>query len=650
MKAEIDSDTLSRGEMLNWYRIEGVLGRGGFGVTYLAVDTNLQLQVAIKEYLPEQIARRDANNSVLPVSETEQSVFRWGLQRFITEARTLVRFKHQNIVRVMSVFESNNTAYMVMEFEKGQDLKQLLKSSDASTATEEFLKNVIIPISHGLEEVHGHGFIHRDIKPANIYIRENRTPVLLDFGSARQALGSQTRQLTAMVSTGFAPLEQYNNSNESQQGPWTDIYALGAVLYYAISNVPPLDSMQRAAAIFNDKPDPLKPIAQFSRGDHSREFLESIEWALGFKVSDRPQSLAQWREKLLGGSVIHGISDAKQTGSAPANSAATVDSAADDAQVLEIPDRMDSPVYEPVEDGWGRASRSGLGSRKRRRRSNHPIWKYRWAVALVALIIGVWLLNIWNFSGDMDPIREEMQTNDASGLVDTSKNKQGIDANKVDESVSSSMDSAGTATGNASATSSTITPADSESAPELSDSVETKASVISSGKNNAGNTETQLTIESDTPNSNLEKEVLELREDLATLDSDDIQREKKTRKLSEQVQQPEAITSDDIQEVTRNFDQLRLAIEKKDMDLIQSLVIPSDSKTSFFEYVFATYESIDVSLTSISTQKSKQIINARLEIDNMIRANGDRAMPADAYRSIGLSCERVNGQWSKIVW
>jgi len=304
MESLTDSIPLSPGDMIGWYRIERPLGRGGFGITYLALDTNLDVLVAIKEYLPQNIAARDADRTVYPIRTDLSDTFTWGLDRFINEARTLALFNHESIVRVMSVFEKNQTAYMIMEYVQGTDLTLKLNSTDFTR--ERNLKALISPLMDGLEVVHQQGFIHRDIKPANIRIpSDNRPAVLLDFGSARQALTSRTQALTAMVSVGYAPLEQYNNENAGDQGPWTDIYAFGAVLYRAISGLEPTASTLRVSDCVNGRPDPLPPLRQTTRNEYSAEFLDAIEWALRWRVSDRPQSISEWREILLGQDANH---------------------------------------------------------------------------------------------------------------------------------------------------------------------------------------------------------------------------------------------------------------------------------------------------------------------------------------------------------
>lgn len=221
-------NALQGNHQLLWYRIEKVIDQGSFGITYLATDTNLKRQVAIKEYLPVDLAMREIDSSVQPIAHDRQEMYCWGLERFIEEARALAKFKHPNVVRVHHVFEANNTAYMVMEYEQGESFSDLIYSG--KIGDEKWLLNLLLALLDGLEHVHEAGFIHRDIKPANLQVRFDDSPVLLDFGSARMALGTQTRTLTTLVSPGYAPYEQYS-TEWGRQGPWTDIYALGDDVY-----------------------------------------------------------------------------------------------------------------------------------------------------------------------------------------------------------------------------------------------------------------------------------------------------------------------------------------------------------------------------------------------------------------------------------
>ena len=197
MGSKTHRNALKLGHKILWYEIKEILGQGGFGITYLAYDPNLDKNVAIKEYLPIEIAVREGNFSVHPVTEDYDKKYSWGLERFISEARTLAKFEHPNVVRVLSVTEENNTAYMVMAYEEGQSLKEKLQGRKTLEETE--ILKILFPILSGLEIVHKAGFIHRDIKPDNIFIRKDGSPVLLDFGSARQALGEETKTLTSIV-------------------------------------------------------------------------------------------------------------------------------------------------------------------------------------------------------------------------------------------------------------------------------------------------------------------------------------------------------------------------------------------------------------------------------------------------------------------
>jgi formylglycine-generating enzyme required for sulfatase activity len=291
-------NALPIGHDLEGYRIEGILGVGGFGVTYLATEQALGRKVALKEYLPAGLAMRSNEDmSVRPISHGDIKDYYWGLERFRQEAETLVNFHHPNIVAVHRFFECNGTAYLVMQFVEGQSLDQILTRQ--RVLAEADVMRFVLPILDGLEEVHRVGFLHRDVKPANLYLRTDGTPILLDFSAARQALTRTSVTLTAIVSDGYAPYEQYGSGG--QLGPWTDIYGLGAVLYRCISGQRPTQAPDRLSAIVNGQRDPLPPAAVVGHGRYNPALLHAIDQAMRVFEKDRPQTVGALRDIVRGG-------------------------------------------------------------------------------------------------------------------------------------------------------------------------------------------------------------------------------------------------------------------------------------------------------------------------------------------------------------
>jgi serine/threonine protein kinase len=277
---------LPLGEKISDYVVEKILGQGGFGITYLASDVMLDKKVAIKEYYPREYAVREGTRVVRPTgSQEDRDTFKWGLTRFLDEARVLARFDHSNIIAVRRFFEANGTAYLVMDYCEGASLDEHIKNIKNMSESE--AENIFFSLLSGLQQIHKANFLHRDIKPANIYIKNDGSPVLLDFGSARQSISEHSRSVTSMATAHYASAEQY--STHGKQGPWTDIYGLSATMYRVLSGVKPQDAPDR---MLDDK---LIPLAILLKGKFSKNFLQGIDRGLAIKPLDRPQSISEWK-------------------------------------------------------------------------------------------------------------------------------------------------------------------------------------------------------------------------------------------------------------------------------------------------------------------------------------------------------------------
>ena len=303
---------LPLGTRLGDYRLDAIIGHGGFGITYRAFDSQLAKVVAIKEYLPIEFAVRTADGKVVPRGARYADDFAWGRERFLDEARALARFRHPHIVPVLRFLAANGTAYTVMEFEDGQSVAQLLRQNGGQGGGRRLppddVRRLAEGILDGLAAVHAQGFLHRDIKPSNIIIRRDGVPILIDFGAARQAMGGRTRTLTSVLTPQYAPIEQY--AMDGKQGPWTDIYSAAAVLHHAIAGVPPPEAASRVGH------DPYKPLAVTQADRYDPTFLAAIDRALAFVPTERPQSVEAWRA--LFGASLPSSDDAPTRRMAPA--------------------------------------------------------------------------------------------------------------------------------------------------------------------------------------------------------------------------------------------------------------------------------------------------------------------------------------------
>lgn len=277
------------------YRIDTVLGAGGFGITYMATDLGLGSVVVLKEYFPAQIAVRDQSATVFPHSDREEPIFQWGRDRFVREARILDSCRHPHIVRVRRVFETNNTAYMALDFEDGPNLEAWLKTL-GRPPTQGEVDAIVWPILDALAYLHAlpQPVIHRDIAPDNIIMRGGKHPVLIDFGAAKVETVGRAESRVGAVKDGYSPREQYSQKPELQ-GPWTDIYAMAATIRRAITGERPPDSMGR------DLDDTMPAMTVLDLAGFRRGFLEGIDAAMRVQHTERPQSVDAWRNMLFDG-------------------------------------------------------------------------------------------------------------------------------------------------------------------------------------------------------------------------------------------------------------------------------------------------------------------------------------------------------------
>ncbi|GJM07866.1 MAG: hypothetical protein DHS20C11_01420 [Lysobacteraceae bacterium] len=274
-----------------------LLGSGGFGITYRCRDLHLQADVAVKEYFPNDIARRRADAvSVIPSGEDTVDAFETGKERFLNEARTLARFRHANLVRVHQFLEANGTAYLVMDYESGKTLLDRIRQGDYPDDLE--IRHLLTGLLDGLEVLHEHGFLHHDIKPANVVLREDGSPVLIDFGAARRTVVEGTATMTRFLSPGYAPIEQYGA--DQAQGAWSDLYALGATFYHLITAHPPVESPQRALELATNDEETMTQAVDAAEGRYDKHLLAVIDWMLAVYPHERPENAAAVRVSLLG--------------------------------------------------------------------------------------------------------------------------------------------------------------------------------------------------------------------------------------------------------------------------------------------------------------------------------------------------------------
>src|SRR5437764_4877530 len=291
-RAAAQRESLLPGTRLGDFEIVRTLGNGGFGTVYLARDRLLERDVAVKEYLPAQLAYRAEGLQVAVRSPAYAASFSAGLRSFVNEAKILARVNHPAVVKLHCFWEANGTAYMVMPWVRGPTLREVRRAMTAPP-TEAWLRGLLDPLLDALAMLHAQGIYHRDIAPDNILLPSPTEPVLLDFGAARRVIGDRTQTITAVLKPSFAPIEQYAEASQLRQGPWTDLYALGAVVVFLLTAVPPPPSTVRSMQ------DDL-PLLSGQLPGVSENFLAAIQWALAVRPQDRPQSVQEFCNALNG--------------------------------------------------------------------------------------------------------------------------------------------------------------------------------------------------------------------------------------------------------------------------------------------------------------------------------------------------------------
>jgi serine/threonine protein kinase len=401
-------DALPVGTRLAEFEIQGLLGVGGFGMVYRAYDHSLQRTVAIKEYMPSALAGRQDRLTVSIRSSVDETTYASGLKSFVSEARLLAQFDHPSLVKVYRFWEANNTAYMVMPLYSGMTLKQA-RSLMVAPPSEAWLRTVLWSILQALQVLHRNKTLHRDVSPDNIFLQDMGPPVLLDLGAARRAISDKSHKVTAILKVNFAPIEQYVEADDLHQGPWTDLYALGAVAYTCLRNDPP---MPATARVVRDRLPPLSGVVKTVQ-DHfgqtySDEFVRTITHAMAIQPGQRPQSVQEFVDEMklqaaealarfdwrtsLGGPLLPAQADSSDAHlrTQPQTIPSAIPS---DTQVTEWPPTDFSDTILDVSAtptvAASKSSKSSRLSKKRRRR------RTGWLAVALILVAGLvfWLLN-----------------------------------------------------------------------------------------------------------------------------------------------------------------------------------------------------------------------------------------------------------------
>lgn len=371
----VDPDALGAGTRLGEFEIERVLGVGGFGIVYLAFDHALQRRVALKEYMPSSLAARRGGLLIGVRSRAHAETFGVGLRSFVNEARLLARFDHPALVKVHRFWEGNGTAYMAMSYCEGQTLGSA-RAAMAAPPSQAWLFALADAMLGALATLHSEQVYHRDVAPDNIMLQASGTPVLLDFGAARHVIGGHREALTAIVKPNFAPIEQYSNAGAVRQGPWSDLYSLGAVLHFCLIGRAPMPATLR---VINDELPSLRALQrELVAADGTRyddNFLGAIDSALAVLPEGRPQDTAAFS------ALLHGRQALPLAPRIAALSVMQGDARAVERAIFAPTTELARPAAEDhaVTTAW-----RTLGSVTRRHRAPRPLWRTALGLAVIA--------------------------------------------------------------------------------------------------------------------------------------------------------------------------------------------------------------------------------------------------------------------------
>ena len=369
---------------LDRYVITGLIGQGGFGVVYLTRDTQTNRTVAIKEYLPSAIAGRIADGKVAPRSTELANAYATGLKGFLREANLLSELSHPALVAVHRAWEQNGTAYMAMAYYPGKTLRDVRLARPAAM-TEAHVKALMMPVFEAVAELHAHRVIHRDISPDNILVMANGATVLLDLGAARQVLGGMTQALTTILKPGFAPIEQYVEDGSMEQGRWTDVYGLGAVIYFLATGRPPTAATTRIVR------DTLPSLAAaVPNVEYSQRFAQAVTRSLAVRAIDRFKSISEFREA-LGWSIM---AKAPPVDAVIERTATLASLSAEDIRRITAPE-PEAPINAtPVSSPTSHSRRAPSLEKIRGQHAGHePVGRSKWLVPVLVVaalvIVGV---------------------------------------------------------------------------------------------------------------------------------------------------------------------------------------------------------------------------------------------------------------------